>query len=391
MIALFICSFLATSSVVEMVEPNAHEVSIQALIKLPKLGAKDLAKLEIIARAIPRQTEDYPRREMLVVTGGQPVRCEITPDVMRISEFVQPDNVKAGLSLMESLVRRATLLQDNLDASALEFSRSDYWSDALNPTIRPIVKLSHDEAQTLYNRVVRPERLLLAVGGKIVSGEAQDNWEHRMESWNPGPEPKGYFDISTAHELDRGSTSVTTLDLAGDAMLPDDAAFSTQALAMFALGSGKGASLFRIVREKHAWSYRQEAILLPTIDGWQPHLLIASIPSDETAQRADTIKAELLDDIKSWTDADLARAVGMADAVLMRGVEFSPLYVLGTSPARNSLGDRTYMAGYWQLKTGKPWNPAGLLDSMRHVTLEDLKDHAMTILQSSKARILSGG
>jgi len=391
MIAFWLLPWFVPASIVEMSDPSAREVSIQAMVKLPTLGAKDLAKLHIIVRAIPMQTEDYPRREMLTVTGGQSIRCILTPDVLRISEVVQPDNVRAGLSVMESLLRRATLTQENLDSAAAEATEPDYWSAALNPTVLPLVKVNQDEALGLYHRVIRPERLMLSVGGKLVPGEAQENWQKRMDAWNAVPEPKGYFDISTLSERDRNSSGVTTVDYMGEQIPAGDAAFSTDMLAMIALGSGKGASLFRIVREKHAWSYRQESVLYPTMTGWEPHLLFASLPSDEMVQRAETIKTEVLEEINGWSDEDLARALGMSNAVLSRNVDFNPLYVLGSGTLNGSLEDRTFMFGYWQLKTGKPWSPEGLLDSMRHVTLDDLKQRATAIVQSMKVRILAGG
>ncbi len=390
MIALLLSTVVASSSVVEIPDATAHEVTIQAIIRIPKLGAKDLAKLQIIVKAIPKQTEDYARREMLVVTSGQPVQCQLTNDVIRISASVQPDNVAAGLSLMESLVRKASLFQENLDAAASEIERPDYWSAALNPIEYPAVKLGPDEAQALYHRVIRPENLMLAVGGKIVPGDAQDKWERRMEAWNPGPKPKGYFDESAPTQLLHNTSAVSVITLAGTSIPSGDAALSTEALAMFALGSGKGASLFRVVREKHGWSYRQEAVLLPTLDGWQPQIVIAMKPTDDISQKVETIKSDLMEDVKNWNAADLARALGMASAVLDRNVPFSPLYVLGNSPAGTSLEDRTFLAGYWMMKTGKPWSPMGMLESMSHVTLEDLKDQATGILNGATVRILPG-
>ncbi len=383
-------SLLTAGVTVEVNNASAREVSIQALVQLPTLGAKDRAKLEIIARAIPKQTQDYPRRDILIVTGGQPVRCELTQDVLRICVRVQPDNVKAGLSLLESLAHKATLTQENLDAAILEEDKPNYWKSGLITELLPPVKLRQEEALSLYHRVVRPERLLLAVGGKIVPGQAQDLWEKRLESWNPGREPKGYFDESVAQERNTNATGITTVDFVGSKVLSTDAALSTEILAMFALGSGKGASLFRVVRERHGWSYRQEAILFPTKDGWTPHLLFATLPSDDLTQRTTKIREELIDDVKNMKQSDLARAMGMASAVLMRNVEFSPLYVFGSRPAGNSLEDQTFLSGYWMLKTGKAWNPSELLDSMKHVSLDDLKEKATSILESTSVHILPG-
>ncbi len=84
MITLLAIAFLAPTRVVEVVEPNARNVSIQALVKMPNLGAKDMAKHDIVVQAIPKQTEVYSRREMLMVTSGDPVRANITPDHIRL-------------------------------------------------------------------------------------------------------------------------------------------------------------------------------------------------------------------------------------------------------------------------------------------------------------------
>jgi hypothetical protein len=119
--------------------------------------------------------------------------------------------------------------------------------------------------------------------------------------------------------------------------------------------------------------------------------MIANIPVDDTADRVKTIKADLLDDIGAWTAASHDRAVGMATAVLIYHVPFSPIYVLGSSPAGDSLEDRTFLAGYWQMKTGKPWDPKELLESMKRVSLDDLKEQATNILTTAMPRVLAGG
>ena len=80
----------------------------------------------------------------------------------------------------------------------------------------------------------------------------------------------------------------------------------------------------------------------------------------------------------------------MAQAVFTYHVPFNPLYVLGDSPVGNSLEDQTFLRGYWQLKTGKPWSTAALLDSMKQVTLEDLKTQATAILTAAIPRVLPG-
>jgi len=391
MTALIALALIGPWKAFEFVEPQANGISIQALVSLPKLGAKDMAKLEIIAGAIPKQTLEYPRREMLMVTGGEPAKCEITPDLLRMVVNVPPDKLKAGIGVMESLVRDATLTQENLDAAAQELPVPDYWSAALNPFSLPAVKVKADEAQALYHRVLRPERILLIVGGKFASGDAQQEWARRMERWTAGKEQTGYFDISAPADRDRNPGPVTTIDLAVAPLAAGDSGLPSKILALYALGTGKGSSLFRVVRERLGWSYRQEAVLSPTRDGWLPRLLIACIPTADMAERVKTIKANLLDDISSWTPATRDRAIGMAKAVLINQVPFNPLYVLGNSPVGNSLEDRTFLAGYWQLKTGNPWDPVAIFESMKQVSLDDLKEQATSMLTTEIPRVLPGG
>jgi len=390
MIALLACVVLAPWRVIESVEPQANRVSIQALVKIPSLGSIDMAKLNVIVQAIPKQTQDYPRREMLMVTDGEQVRCELTPDHIRFVVNIPPGRVKTGLGVMAALLENATLTQENLDAAALEKPIPDYWSAALDPVELPTVKVNAAEAQVLYHRVFRPERVLLTVGGKFTSGEAEQEWTNRMDHWQVEREPKGFFDVSEPKERIRNPGPVTTIDLVAAPVTSGDAALPSRILSLFALGVGKGSSLFRVVRQKRGWSYRQDAILSPTKDGWVPRLLIASIPTDDTAVRVKTIKADLLEDIGSWTMATRARAIGMAEAVLANHVPYSPLYVLGNSPVGFSLEDRTFLAGYWLMKTGQAWDPAALIDSMKKVSLEDLKEQATAILTTAIPRVLPG-
>ena len=391
MIALLSCLFvLAPPRVIELVDPSSHEISIQAMVAMPNLGAKDAAKLDIIVRAMTKQTQTYPRREMLMVTDGKPVHGNITPDQIRIAVNVPSGKLKAGLSLMESLLREASLTEENLSDSEKELGKVDYWNAALMPWLRPNVHLTTDEAQFLYHRVFRPERVTLAVGGKFAPGDAEGQWLSRLDSWVVEREQKGYFDESRIEPRTTNPTPITTIDIAGAPFPGGDPSLPAKLLALYALGVGKGASLFRVVRENHGWSYRQEAILSPTKDGWLPRLLIATIPPADTKTEFDTIRAELLTDIQSWTEASRLRAIGMAEAVLIQHVRFDPIYALGTSTVGDSLEDRTFLAAYWKIKTGQDWNQNALLASMKQVTLADLKEQATNLITSAIPRILEG-
>lgn len=391
MIAILAFAALAMSNVLEIVEPQASRIAIEAIVKPPVLGASDLAKLGIIARAIPKGTEDYGRREIRMVTDGEMPRCSITPDVIRVSLNVPASRLQAGLGVMQALLSNATLTQENLDAALKEEPSPDYWGAALDPRILPPVTLKPAEAQAIYHRVFRPDALLLTVAGNFTPGAAKEGWTARLDRWSPAPAPQRFPDNSLPTIFLRNPGPVTTIDFIGPKVASNDVALPAKILGLFALGVGKGASLFRVVRERHAWSYRQEAVLEPTPDGWSPRLLVASIPSDDVLQRATTIKAELLDDVNGWTEESRARALGMATGVLRYGVPFNPLYVLGDDPPGTSLSDQTFLSGYWYFKTGRPWDAEALLAAMANVSLDDLKAQASALVQNSVPQVLPGG
>ena len=144
MIAILACCVaLAPARVVEMVKPKANGISIQALVTMPPLGAKDTAKLEILGRSIVKQTQAYPRREMLMVTNGAPVRFDMTPDHLRLVVNVPTGSLKAGLILMESLLRDASLTQESIDIATQEQVAPNYWTAAIDPILSPNVRLTN--------------------------------------------------------------------------------------------------------------------------------------------------------------------------------------------------------------------------------------------------------
>ena len=107
-------------------------------------------------------------------------------------------------------------------------------------------------------------------------------------------------------------------------------------------------------------------------------------------QLAKNMKQELTDAVVTWTDADLARAKGMDEGILMRGLPMSPLYFNEYWPLTDSLQDRTFMAAYWPMKTGQVWDSAKLLAQMCQVPLPVLKQSALDIVGSALPHEIPG-
>ncbi len=388
MIALAV--LLAAQSVAppvrELPEPAARETSIEASVELPKLTDDQFAALAVVVRTIPKQTEEYIRRDMASMTlGGQSPRCELTPDHIRIGIVMPPGDVRHGLGILESLVRRPSLFQDALNDSAdsLATRRLGPWEMALQGRVSAF-RITHDQAAAIMRYIFRPDRIYVAVGGQLEPGLAESEWERRTAGWAAPSRLEEFPRLHRPALPVQQPGPVSTLELRGKSFVSSDVAMSQRLLALMALGAGKGSSLFRISRETHAWSYRQEGVLWPVPGGWEPRLIALSANCPAPSEREGALRADMLQDVSAWTESDRARALGIADAVLNRGLEFSPMYLGQFGPMSASLDDQTFLSAYWPMKTGSTWDPERLLTEMRLCNLDDLKETATDLLQTAE-------
>ena len=234
-------------------------------------------------------------------------------------------------------------------------------------------------------KVFRPERVTLAAGGNFEAGLPTAQWQTRMSAWHPARLQRGGNDYSNAQVFSSTLHGVQTIDIASE-LAPKSFSLYPRLLATFALGGGKGSSLFRVVRHSLGISYRQEAVLSPTPEALETRLLIETDPAESDLDR---VQSALLKDIDGWSDADKLRALGIADAVINRQNEFSPFYLSGFTPVLSDLSGRTLISAYWQMKTGQAWVPDQIFENLRNISLEDLKEAAKQIV-NGQVRVLKG-
>ncbi|CAN5342256.1 hypothetical protein BH11ARM1_BH11ARM1_11450 [soil metagenome] len=369
MIAMLL--FAATPAVIETPDPSARRVSIQAVVMLPKLTEFEKGMLDVLVKTIPKRTAEYSKTEMLIATDGATVTCDRMPDSVRIGVSVLPDNFRAGMGVVNNLLHKATLSDADLIAANSEPEMVSRWMSPRWTADYPMDRFRTDRARALYGQVFQPENITISVGGAFENGAAAAIWKRDVASWG-GPRIHPFqddFSVSKPRVMEGGNPKIEHVDHAFDPS-------AKNILAMFALGSGKGSSLFRIVRDQMAVSYRQEAIIWPTDAGFQSCLQWATSGDTKLAD----VQAALTKDIDAWTDAERLRAIGMASGVFDLGVDASPFYFTPTGPIGHDLDDRTFMKAYWYAKTGQDWDPAKLIKDMRSVSLDDLKAAAKTIV-----------
>ncbi len=382
----------AGNPVMEVVDNTASYVSVQAIVPLPKLSGHEIAEMQILADTMAVEVDGLSRPQMLnfAAQAGDTLRITLMPDHLRIQIGVLPSDMRSAISYVDQILHNSRLMPAALnDAMAEVPSRKrPMWAIAVQPYKVRYERIRREELVDLYHRVCRPENVWLSVGGPIKPGAAEAIWQAKLKDWKTERPAKPSLDANPPDDLLAVPGKLSTIELQGKPIQGNDPAMPVKLLAIIGLGSGKGSAMFERLREGKGWSYRQEAILTPTLDGFTPRMIMASTDKTAPFEMAKGMKEELLAAVAEWKDADVVRARGMAEGILLRGLELSPLYFNPYWPVTTSLHDRTFMAAYWPMKTGTEWDAKKLLAQMALVSTDDMKAAATSILEGSQPRIL---
>lgn len=384
-LAVFASRLPERSMVIEYREPRASEISIQILARIPRLTARQEDSLEALRDCLLHRPDGYGPKDIFDVTNGDSIRSQIGPDYIRLSFHVPSNGLNGGLSLAEALVQQKGNLWDTKPVT----TAISPWRFAIRPLVRTLSPKPY-QVQDLYRTLFRPENIFLAVGGPIVPGQATQIWQSKMAAWSPSP----VLPTSKYEPLPKPSTinlgGLDSVEIRGPVFAADDPTISSKILAVIALGTGKGSSVFRVARQKLAFSYRQEGYLYPETNGWRCRLIFVRKPSSGLREAAVNLQREIAKDISQWTEKDRIRALGMADAVLNRGVGPSPFAFGVDGAVENGLEGRTFLNAYWKMKTGAPWNAENLRLSLENVTLETMRREASEMVNSGSVQTLPG-
>ncbi len=368
------------SHVYERVQPQAGEIAIEAVIRLKDPSPYAQAVAKTLALSLKDRTVTYSVRDMRMVTNGPPVRAQYMPDEIRIGVSVPPGNLKAGFSLLESLLKEASLSDERINQVKRQNpTQGDPWTQSLSGSLPDLSCVVADDVRSMYHQLCQPDNIWVGVAGAVMPAVSATEWQMRCENW-PALRPADTYKAPPKVSFFSG-TSLTTVEFSGEPIRSGDVDLPSRMLALIALGGGKGSDLFQVCRRQQTWSYRQEAFLWPTTLGWTPRIILAIASHDgPTSQR---VRSELSASITKWSEEDRLRALGFATSVFRRGLDFSPLYFTNQGPPSSTIEDQAFLAAYWGMKTGRTWDAEQLIKSMNQVNLEDLREAGQALIKPS--------
>ncbi|MCO5295504.1 MAG: hypothetical protein M9921_01470 [Fimbriimonadaceae bacterium] len=373
--------------IVETIMPADGLVCVQAIAPVPEQGPRDLAAAKVLARVLPLATQDFTPGQMLAyaLQGGDRMRCILTPDSIRVTITLPKGQMAIAAALLESVLRRPSLEEADVQRALeeLPFQHDEPWWQALASGTPDAGRVRTGTVRELAKRLFRPDTVVLSAAGAFEPGEARAALESRFAGWQAVALPRPLPDAPPVEAWREYHGRVHVLAWAGKPFSGRDVALPQRLLALCGLGVGKGSVLHEVVRESLALSYRQEAMLRPDPDGFAPRLMFAH-RGTWSAEMFDTVQTTVLKAVQEWTEEDRERALGIARAELMGDVPLGLLALDAHGPPPYDLRGRAFLAGYWLMKTGSPYDPSGLLQSMGSVRLQEMKDAAREIVETSR-------
>lgn len=391
--ALALAASLQSSRIFEVPLPGERFVCVQVVAPLPAVGPRTRAALEVLGECIAEGTREYTPGQLLAfaLQGGDRIRCTVSSDTVRVKITLPREQLSHAAALLESVVRRPSLDPDTVARATreFEFAQSDPWALAFLESDPNFKELRSGDVEEVRRRFLHSGNLWISAAGGFKSGEARDILEKRFDAGPEDPVPHPFVDGAPVVPQGKGTVRISML--VAPTIPPRDVSLPEALLAVYALGVGKGSSMHRVVREHLGLSYRQEALLRGVPDGFSPRFAYARAARAEDADELERVRKALLEDVQGWTEKDRLRALGIARSVLAGRLPLDPVSVDAHGPAPMGIEGRAFLAAYWPMKTGAPYDPDRLEGLMEHVRLADLQARAVAMLSGAQKSVRFGG
>lgn len=375
-------------------DPNAKQVVLTAAVTIPfEPKAREAAAWRVLPYMLMRESKEFTRSQLLMYGsqgGYQPVAYG-TGDLIMVQIVMPPDGFEVGGELIESILMRPAMRLEHLTEAikAAGSDKKDAWGEALDPIRPPYEKISLNLVKDLHALSFAPQRISLTVTGPVEANAVTEYFSTVFKTQLSARRSPAQFDLE-APELQFHDVPMRTYEVQGDPIKMTEAGSGAKLLAMHGLGAGKSSSVYRILREKNRWSYRQEAFLWPSAQGWTPRIMMIRQETEADEELLLPMIDSLLVDVESWTESDLARIKTLAKAWFDGQPVDGVIWIGAQGPLGGGARQEGLLSAYTQSVFGSVWSRERLWQMMRDTNLDDLKSAAKQILTTGKTRMIPG-
>lgn len=347
------------ADVTEVRRPGSGWISVQFFAPVTLTTDEDRLLARFVEDRMGNGSASHPASTIRDLTEGEGVTVRWLPTGLRVGAVVPREFLADGIALVQSSVWASRWQPGPRESWPLR-DRLTFATPSWQPT--------EEELAHWRQRHLPRDAGWVIIEGDFQPGEAAQQWSEGRQRLGirsaPRPRPRAYPSLLPASDGTVTWRGPVTRD-----------AFPTLA-AVFALGIGKGSSVFRVVRQDLGLVYDWEAVLWPTADGAQG---ILSLGSGQTLDRAD-LTSRLLADIEQWDQSSLDRAAGMARASWRHGVNWDPLR-FGPSN-RSARGEESFRTEFWRRHLGGDWDLDRIAEQISRLPVETVQTAARAIVQN---------
>lgn len=302
--ALVVGQAVAMPKLVEFPTSKGDLVAIEALIKLPKLEPGHRYRLMQAAYNAVKMTPSYSRRDISrVMAPGYRFRVDQLADALRLGLTVEPKDLAAGLSVLSSVLTEPSFLPDAIKVDPSKGVAG--WARATQSFQMVPTDIDQAYFQDIWKIVVQPGAITVGVRGPFAEGAASAAWAKRETYWREYTPNKSVYGRSTKTKLETGEPPILVFRTSLNKLTPSDVFAAT------VMGGGKDSLLWKICREELRMSYRQEAFVVPTENGWEFRMAVATDSSNSGPEKVSELRERLSKGIDSLVDSDLVHAQGL--------------------------------------------------------------------------------
>lgn len=370
----------------EVLMPRSDSTAFAAVLSTQGATDGELAALNALARTWEQGSRVYTRLATASAAGVVSLpKAEVGDGYILLRLEVRKSAVATGAQMLASLLTEPALDDDAVGiAQATSNSPADVqalaWSSGW---FRGAITAK--EIEYAWRKFVRPERITVCAAGEMPLYTAEAALKQATWTWPALPERR-LFLRHTRDKVDGvdGEASIWTLQ---HPAATNGKSLAVAGLTACLLGIGKESAMFKVLRTDLAYSYRQEALAMPTAKGW--NLGLVAYSTQKTSAEVVTKQRSLLAErVRAWTELDLTRVrrqwSSHADGIF----PFGPFWSSGESSLGNGPWAEAGLGALTQAQFGATLSQAKLLQMADNVTLDEVKQMALATLDQGQVRLI---